>query len=816
MKPSVIRQALNLGLGAAAKLTGPHLPQRFRQPLPQTNGTIPLRHLHRPVQVMRDRWGVPHIYADNNHDLFAALGYVHAQDRLWQMDLNRRTGHGQLAEVLGPLALDTDRFIRTLGFGRVAQQEAHLLDENCQYAVHAYIGGVNHYIETNMHRLPMEYGMVGLEPRPWTVADTLVWSKIIALNLCGNWTTELLNSSIRSLIGDEHTCPFEYPADHPLTIPPSAPKPAAPFPLTGEGGQGSNGWVVSGERSASGSPLLANDPHLLLTLPCIWYEVHLTGGDYEVTGVSFPGIPVILIGHNAHIAWGITNSMSDVQDLYIERFAINTPSQSTPRYLWNDTWREAEVVKEEITVRGKPNPYVETIHITHHGPVITPVAAPPKSPLATHWRISQSHAPATHVAHPWKEELALRWTALQPSTIFASLLALNQAQDWQQFRAALAQWDVPPQNFMYADTAGHTGYALAGALPIRKQYNSQMPLPGWTDAYEWTGYVPADELPARFDPPEGYIVNANNRITDDSHPHRESLKGNWFAGYRATRITDMLNATPHHTIATFAEIQQDVYSIPGKELARVMTNVPLKMPLEKHARDLLVAWDGYLTSDCVGGTIATVLRFHLEQFAHNDLNTLYYAQAGIGAFATLPYNSLVGRQALPDIIAQIDAATTREQRAAWQALLQKSIHQTVKELQERFGKDPRTWRYGQMHRLELRHPLGLAAPLAPLFNRGPWETGGDLDTVCMGYTPRATPTGAIYVGPSYRQICDTGNWDASCSIITGGQSGHPASRHYSDMVSLWYTGNYHPMLWSRSEVVRHTVAALTLEPEQKP
>lgn len=798
------------GLGALAGLGTLAV---LRRSLPRTSGTLRLPGLHASVEVRRDRWGIPHIYAANNDDLFLALGYVHAQDRLWQMELNRRTAHGQLAELFGPIALSSDRFVRVLGFSRITQREVECLDAPTRQVLTAYVQGINTFLETPGSRLPLEFRLVRHTPRPWEIADILVWGKVLALTLSGNWTSELLNARIVATVGAERAAELlpRYPDNHPITVPAGisfsehigeealrAAAEAAPFLHNPGLAQGSNAWAVGGSRTATGQPLLAGDPHLSLTLPSLWYEAHLEGGDYAVAGVTFPGVPGVLIGHNAAIAWSITNSMLDVQDLYIERFHPDDPL----RYAWQDGWEQAELVREEILVKGQPQPVVEEVRITRHGPVISSIAAP-DSPL-----------------HP-SEYLALRWTALEPSHILQAILQINQAQNWEAFRAALALWDAPPQNFVYADVHGHYGYALGGNVPLRAQGDGRLPVPGWDGAYEWTGYIPTAELPAAYDPPEGLVLNANNRIAGASYAYQSALQGEWLNGYRAVRIRELLEATPHHDLQSFARIQQDQFSQPGRELARLVADLPLDDPLERQAQALLHAWDGELTPTSVGATIYTTLRYHLERHAYADVQELFSASTGLGLFSMLPGNTYLART-LPDILARISTAEGAERHDAWlgagrtwNGILRECMSITVRELRQSMGKNPRTWQYGRQHRLLLRHALGNIPALAPIFNRGPWPTGGDLDTVSMGFVPRDAPAVPAYTAPSYRQICDLSNWDRSLGVLSSGQSGHPGSRHYSDMSQSWRTGDYHPLLWSRTQVEQHTTRILTLEPSQE-
>ncbi len=824
-----IGRALGLTIGAASAavgLAGVGALVALRRPLPRINGEETVPGLQRRVQVLRDRWGVPHIYAETNADLFMVLGYVHAQDRLWQMDLNRRTGHGQLAELFGLIALSSDQFVRVLGLSRVARREMDLLDEESYSILDAYARGVNAFIESHLNRLPLEFVVLRYQPRPWEIVDSLVWGKVMALNQAGNWTTELLHARVVAMLGEERARELlpRYLDEQPIIVPSGisysceigagalrAAAKAAPFIGHPDAGQGSNSWVVGGQQSATGKPVLANDPHLALSMPVLWYEAHLNGGDYAVGGATFPGAPGVIAGHNEHIAWGLTSAMADVQDLYIERFHAD----DRLRYEWRGDWKPAEVVHEEIAVKGRSQPVVEEVRITRHGPVVSSILAPPDGVLEGFEASSQTAGEASSGV----EEMALRWTALEPGRVIHAVLALNRARNWDEFRAALAEWSAPVQNFSYADVDGHYGYALAGMLPIRAQGDGKLPVPGWNGENEWTGYIPAAGLPAAYDPLEGFVVLANHRIATDAYAFSKDLQGEWLNGYRAMRVRDLIKATPQHTVTDSARIQIDVHSLPGLELARLIADLPLLDPLERQVRDMLVQWDGELRADSVGACVYTVLRYYLERRVYVELGDLRGATAGLGVFGLVPSNTYMSR-AFPGILARIAAAEDRNQHdpwlgegRTWNGVLQECIALTVVELRERLGKDPRSWTYGRLHRLTLRHPLGSVPALSPVFNRGPWPANGDGDTVCMGHDPRDTAAGPLFVAPSYRQICDTSDWDASLSVLPGGQSGHPGSRHYNDMVQLWRSGKYHPMLWSRERIEEATVDTLILAPD---
>lgn len=815
---SRIGRAIGLTIGAAAALAGVGTVAALRRPLPRTSGRVTLRGLGAKAEVRRDRWGVPHISAATTSDLFTALGYVHAQDRLWQMELNRRTGHGRLAEIFGPIALSSDQFIRTLGFSRIAREEAELLDEPTRAVIDAYLRGINSFVEEQRGRLPLEFTILGFQPRPWEPADIMVWAKMMALNLSANWTNELFNARIVAALGAERAAELtpHYPEDGLITVPSGVrydpqigeaalrlAADAAPFTGDSDAPQGSNAWAVSGARTASGKPLLSGDPHLGLALPGIWYTAHLHSPDYHAIGATMPGTCGVVIGHNDRIAWSVTNAMTDNQDLFIERFH----PEDRLRYAYQNEWRQAKLVREEISVKGQSAPTVVEVRVTHHGPIIDDIAGPigadGKQPAAR----SAPH-----------EALSLRWTALDSHpSLHRSVLALARAQTWDEFRAALADWDVPPQNFVYADTAGTIGYQLAGRLPIRPGGDGQLPVPGWTGEHEWQGCIPFDELPSHHNPPDGAVVTANNRIADEGHITHGRIQGEWWPPYRADRIRQLIEATPQHDVRSFAQIQNDLHALPGARLAQIIADLPLEDGLERRARDLLATWDGKLSADSVGGAIYDTLRYHLVRGVYAELDALPGTAAGMGAFGSIPANSYLER-AFPNVLSRLAAAQAPDRadpwlggERTWNEVLREALARAVADLRK-LGSDPARWSYGRYHTLTLRHPLGGVPALAPIFNRGPWPTGGDGDTVNMGYLPRDTAAGPSYTGPSYRQILDLSDWDAARSILPAGQSGHPASPHYSSMADAWRAGGYHPLLWTREAIERHTAGVLTLEP----
>ncbi|HMP39855.1 MAG TPA: penicillin acylase family protein [Roseiflexaceae bacterium] len=795
-------------IGTAAGLAGVGAVAAMRRPIPRTSGTLPLPDLSAAVQVIRDRWGVPHIYADSATDLFMAQGYVHAQDRLWQMEFQRRVAAGQLAELFGNIALDSDRFVRILGFNRIAQREAELLSPEAYSWVTAYITGINTFIEQHRGNLPIEFTLLRLRPRPWEVTDAILWSKMMALQLSGNWREELLRARMVAAVGPERVADIEpfAPHNHPLIVPPGAvytsdlgtaalelADNARRF-ISDNAGQGSNSWVTTGSRNASGMPLLANDPHLAISMPSLWYENHLSGGEFHVTGASIPGMPGVILGHNEHIAWGMTNGMNDVQDLYIERFDPDDPARL--RYEYQGQWEQAELIREEISVRGQREVVIEDVRITRHGPIINPLI--PSSS-------------GNGIAHD--PPLALCWTALTPGRMFDATFSLNRAHNWETFRAALADWSAPTQNVSYADVDGHIGYTLAGWLPIRAAGDGRLPVPGWSAAYEWLGMIPANDLPHALDPHNEQIVTANNQIVADDFPY--SLPGEYLNGYRAERIQHLLDHTAPHDIDSFARLQADQLSLPGLQLAALAGRLPASTLLAQQARDMLAAWDGELTAESAAGLIATRLRRHLQITAHADLAEPLRLVTGLGVFAGLPGYDLLNRtfpHLLNHLATRHDAWLPGNGQSTWDDLLARAWAATLTELQAEFGEDPATWQYGRSHMLQIRHALGSLPGLASLLNRGPFPYGGDSDTVNVGNFPHEYAGPPYYVASSYRQICDLSDWDRSRSIHATGQSGHPGSRHYADFIPHWLNAQYHPMCWSRTRVEEVAATRMTLSP----
>ncbi len=574
--------------------------QTVRRSFPQTAGTLQILGLEHPVEVFRDAMGVPSIYALTMHDLMMAQGFVQAQDRFWQMDASRHIGAGRLSEMFGEGQVETDLFLRTLGWERVAQQEWDVMDGDKRAYLEDYAEGVNAYLaQRSGSALSLEYAVLGLinsgyQTEPWTPIDTITWGKVMAWDLGGNMTTEISLSILDKELDPEVVALLypPYPADHPIITEPSGAvagmgsSPALPegaWPLLSTvnarvhglsslldadlEGIGSNNWVIAGSRTTTGGPLLANDMHLGIQMPSIWYEMGLhcqpvtDECPLDVVGFTFPGVPAVVVGHNASIAWGVTNGGPDVQDLYIEKVNPENPNQ----YEVNGQWVDMNLVEESIEVAGGGSVPL-TVRYTRHGPIISDTYAPLKDavePTATPFRQQTALELPEHYA------IALRWTALEPGRIISSLLALDLATDFETFQAALCDWTVPSQNFVYADLRGNIGYQYTGRIPLRASGDGSRPVPGWTDEYEWTDDIPCDRMPSVYNPSAGYVATANHAVVGSAYSY--PMPNEWDYGYRGQRIVEMILAKDKLSVEDLQAIHGDDYHAMGPIFVPLLT-----------------------------------------------------------------------------------------------------------------------------------------------------------------------------------------------------------------------------------------------------
>jgi penicillin amidase len=778
-----------------------------RRQFPQTEGTIQLPGLDAQVEVYRDSYGVPHIYAKTSHDLFMAQGFVHAQDRFWQMEFWRRAGAGRLSEITGESALSSDRFIRTVGWHRTVAEELSIMTTEERQLLEAYAEGVNAYISTNQDRLGLEFFILGLtgvryEPEPWEPLNTMTWAKMMALKLGGNMNTELNRAHIAARLGTPAVSTLMPPyregapiiVPSPLTDATLQTVPDAVFDLHffgGGDGIGSNNWVTSGERTDTGGAILANDPHLGIQMPSIWYEIGLhcdpVGPEcpFNLVGTSAAGVPAVILGHNDHIAWGVTNLGPDVQDLFIERVNPENPNQ----YEFQGEWFDMEIIREEIRIAGEDDPVIVNVRLTRHGPIINDVIGGTEEEWSFGW-----------------QPLAFSWTALQPSTILRSILMLSQAQNWDQFREALRYWDEPSQNIVFADVEGNIGYQAPGRIPIRASGDGSMPVPGWTGEYEWVDYIPYDELPRIFNPPEGYIVTANNAVVGADYPYFISM--DWAPGFRARRILEMIEGDPSLSLEDMQIIQADSRPLYAQEILPYLLSLKPSDPRTTEALDILRSWDGRAVRDSAGAAIFEVMQNHMiDRIFADELGEQLLNRAR-GSLAVALTNFL------PDPASHwFDDKLTPlvEER---DEMLVLALEEAVEELTETLGRKMTNWRWGDLHVASFENEtLGQSGigPIEALFNRGPVAVDGSIGTVNNTAYSMSDPY-VVQTVPSYRQIIDLKDFDRSVSMHTTGQSGHPFHRHYKDMIDSWRNFEYHPMLWNRQLVETVAEAHMTLTP----
>jgi penicillin amidase len=807
MAPSRPGQAVLAALAAAAAgglAAAGGYAALLRRPLPKTSGEVRVAGLHAPVEVVRDRWGIPHIYADDLHDLFLAQGYVHAQDRLWQLDFSRRLVAGRLAEVLGEVAVPLDRWMRTLSLRHVAEQEPALVDAEQLALLEAYAAGVNARIAEG--RLPVEFTLLRFRPEPWTPVDSFSWVKMMAWTLSVNWETEILRAQLVDRLGPELAAELEppYAAGRPFIVPEgvdyscigstavrrshTAQDLAGPSAVDGIG---SNNWAVSGRLTDTGKPLFANDMHLGLTVPAIWYENHLSAPDFEVTGVSFPGLPAVVSGHNGQVAWGYTNGFADVQDLYLER--LRRTDDGRVEYEVEDGWAPAEVRRETITVKGG-EPVEEEVVVTRHGPVINLL-----SDLAG------------------EQPLALRWTALEPNAMLGVLFSITRATSCADMRERLRGWHTPVQNVVYADVHGSIGYTYAGRVPVRAKGDGRLPVPGWTGEYEWTGTVPYEDQPHLQDPESGVIVTANNRVVDEGYPYW--LGNDFVSGNRADRIHQLITEAGVVDVPTIQRMHLDRVSLPARRFAAVLSQLETDDARLGAVLDRMRRWDGTLGPQSPEAAVYEVLLNALaNRLLTPRLGPLTAHYLGKGLTPVLAEQSLLGercREWLESILAQPDSHwfdLGGGERRDDQLLA--ALRETVDRLTERLGPDLDSWTWGQLHTLTLRHPLGAKRPLDRLFNRGPFPMGGDADTVWNSQIASHDPenTELPMIGPPFRFIADLGDLSRSLGQLLPGQSGQPTSPHYADNIAEWLAGEYHPLYTDRLRVLAAAEATLRLLP----
>lgn len=774
--------------------------------LPRLEGERNVEGLSGDVRIIRDPAGIPHILASNEYDAYFAAGYVHAQDRLWQMDIMRRYGMGRLAEVLGSRALPIDRLMRTIGIRQIADSLLRTVSSQTRNILQAYTKGVNACIREMDGRYPLEFDLLQYAPEEWTPVHSLIVTRLMGWELALSWWVDLTLGELVQKLGEERARALfpTYPDDAPLILPPDFAPPAgagegmrealaAAHQLLGTSGSaiGSNSWVVTRERSTRGNALLANDPHLLHMQPARWYIMHLAAPGLNVAGVSIPGAPAIVIGHNERIAWGMTNLMADDIDFFIEdiNYRDSTYRIGERRY-------PLQVRTDSIFVKDSL-PVVMQISATIHGPVITDVY-PEKGVLRKPGRFTP--APAVSV----------RWTGQGASDEILALYRVNHARSWKEFLTGLSRFGSPAQNFLYGDVEGNIGYVAAGYIPLRDAAVSpQLLNDGTALPVPWHGVIPFDQLPRSYNPPGNALATANNRVVD-AYPHH--LSSLWEGDGRIRRIRQILQEQPHFSASDFRLMQMDVQSVSADTIRDAFVDAlhawTTRPVLMTRVMNLLAGWDCRMHVSSVEASLYNAAYVRL-------LHNTFEDEMDSALFGNYVFLSNIPTRVLPRLLADTSTTTFDDvrtpRRETRRHILIRSITEAVTQLRQRFGADMRGWAWGELHRVTFRHPLGTMPPLDRMFNVGPLAVGGNNTTISSGEYSFSSPYDAV-VGPSMRFVADLASPDSSYIILTTGQSGEPFSEHYSDHTALWQSGAMHRLVINRQAILASPWKRLILRP----
>ncbi len=766
---------------------------------PRTSGSLALPGLTEDVRILRDGYGIPRIVAANEHDAFFALGVVHAQDRLWQMDMQRRAAEGRLSELFGTATLPFDRMFRIVGLRRIAQRIERSLPDETRQRLQWYSDGVNAWREHSHGTFPIEFDLLRYEPEPWTPAHSILVARLIAWELNLSWWTDITYGALQEKLGSVMVSEIlpTYPPDAPRMVPREdvrrhegialaylhtaqayrvfMGRPLAPG--------GSNAWALRPSLSTTGGAILANDTHLHLTVPSQWYEVQYGMPGLLVRGMSVPGVPGVVTGRNDSIAWGVTNLMADDADFYIERV-----NEEEGTYLWDGRWIPLEIIEEDISVRDDTTVTLR-VRSTQHGPIVTDIQTP------------LSRARPGFVA-------SMRWVGAETDDPVGAFLAINKARSWSEFLQGLRLFTVPGQNFVYADTRGNIGYACAARLPVRNAGQGLIPVAGWEKLSGWTGFVPFDRLPRLFNPPSGYVASANNKVTDDRYPY--FISDLWEPPSRIVRLHAVLGQPgARFSVRDCERLQNDTYS--------------------SLAHDLQPLLIGVCADSVIGREHGEHIRAYLQnwnyEFAREDIATSIYQTFLVRLLRNI-YQDEMGEDLFHDFCVLVNVPTRVTQHllqkgtSVWfddvrttdietmDDILRRSAREAIEELIARFGTDTRTWRWGDLHTVTLQHPFGLKKPLDKLFSIGPFGYPGGSTALMSGEYSLTDPF-FVTVGASYRQIFDLADSSGYRSILPSGQSGQVFHRHYDDQTSLWLFGGYRTVT---SDPEREDLEELLLRP----
>jgi penicillin amidase len=684
------------------------------------------------------------------------------------MDMARRAGYGRLSEIFGDITLDRDISIRNFGLKEAALKDYEKLSPRMKQLFSFYSQGINSWLDSRKMSWPPEMLVLRYRPERWGLLDSLIIKEVMALLLCVDFPSEIVRSNLVNRLGTQKALEI---LEEDLKISPGEVETGSLadwMRIFMKGG--SNNWVVSGSRTETGRPLLAGDPHLEISVPPIWYEMHLSCPTINAAGVSLPGIPFIIIGHNDSIAWSVTNSALDSQDLYVEKL------DAEQEMYWDDgEWNPLLIKEDLVKVRGRKQPHKIDIAWTSRGPIITPL-------------IIQSSKP-----------ISLRWVIHDGGQVADSFYLLNKAQNWEEFKEALKIFDAPSQNFVYADKMGNIGYYLSGRIPLRNRAAALFPYPGWEEDGDWRGFLEENKKPTLFNPEDGLIVTANNKIIDDDYPYYLSI--DYDVSYRADRIRDLLLQRQNHNIDSFKRIQNDIFSKQGDVLLQILRDIDVPEGDAGEALNILKDWDMLMGKGKEPALFEAFVNFLIEEVLSDELGEEFESfdllfrrkQAGLLRILDNPVTSWFDKQQTP-------------QEETKSSIILSSLDRARAWLSQEFGSID-DWDWMKIHSIHFQHMLGRSS-FFRFFNIGTYPLDGNAFTIRSNYS---TGYGTTH-GSSYRQIIDLSDLKNSFCVITSGQAGHFLSRFYDDQVDLWRSGSYHPMLFFTEDIEANSKGRLVLRP----
>ncbi|MHA2006064.1 MAG: penicillin acylase family protein [Promethearchaeota archaeon] len=735
---------------------------------PSVSGSEVVKGIQDEIEILWDKWGIPHIYAKSVNDVYFTQGYIHASHRLWQLETFRRYTSGTLSEIIGDAMVDQDKHYRIIGLKRIAKYCVKNLNKDPNNrtlrSLNSYVEGINDGIKKAIKNLPIEFAILNIKPKEWTIEDSLRIMSYIEWGL-GSWSypLELLREYFVRKLGvkmADKIIPF-YSG------------------VMVENAKGSNGWVVSPHKSESGAVLFANDPHLPLMLPAIWIIMHLNCPGMNSIGSSFPGVPTVILGHNENIAWGATTVTSDNVDLF--KLEINPENED--QYKYNGQWLDFEIINEPIRVQGRNQPIDFKVKLSKFGPVMEYI---------------ELQRDVFKINLP--EKFALHWTSYDVNLedSIEGFRLINNSSNWKEFREALSKMTITPQNFIYGDIEGNIGHQHGGKLPLRNYGDGATVTPGTDEKFNWSGLVPFEKMFSIYNPEQGFVYTAN--FNENKAPNGVLIAQDRSKPYRQMRIKSLLQSKEVFTIQDFIDYQLDLFTMEAEELLPMLLKIVRTQKLTEANRELislLENWDYFLTKNSVAGLIykiwyQEIIRAILVPFIGIELFEIYLACNAIE---------------MERLFNIYDKETDKLEQIVFLA-----FEKTIEFLTDKFSSDSTKWKWGNLHKVILTHPFSQVNEEAKILNIGPFKIGGDGNTLNNGHYHPLNIFNVI-AGPSFRQIHDLSDWDKSIGVIPGGQAGLPFHKHYNDLMKLWVRGKYVPLLFTRAEILKNLEGNFKLVPK---